>query len=341
MDLLLENCSLKSFNTFGMDVSARYLCRLDTEDILQDVLGFSASNELPLLILGGGSNILFTGDYPGVVIRNELMGISIEEEDENELVVKAGGGVVWHDLVAWSVDRGLGGIENLSLIPGCCGAAPIQNIGAYGVEQKDVFESLTLVNLIDGTSKKMSSDDCRFGYRDSIFKQELKDKVMITSVSFRLNKKPELNTSYGAIEQELVNMGVSASAAGVADVSRAVINIRRSKLPDPAELGNAGSFFKNPVISEVQFNDLLKEFPDIVGYPASDGYVKVAAGWLIESCGWKGKRVGEAGSHKKQALVLVNYGAARGKDIVELSMQIRGSVRDKFGIEITPEVNII
>jgi UDP-N-acetylmuramate dehydrogenase len=341
MKLFEENCSLKPYNTFGINVSARYLCNLNDQNILEDVLEFSDSEGLKILILGGGSNILFTKDYSGLIIRNELQGISIEEEDDNEVIVSAGGGVRWHELVKWSVSRGLGGIENLSLIPGWWGAAPIQNIGAYGVEQKDVFESLTIVNLSDGTSKNMGPDDCMFGYRDSIFKNELKGKVLITSVSFRLQKNPKLNTSYGAIENELDNMGVKTNDAGVADVSNAVINIRRSKLPDPAELGNAGSFFKNPVIPETQYLALKKDFPEIVGYPGGSDKMKVAAGWLIESCGWKGKRVGEAGSHKSQALVLVNYGNATGQDILALSMQIRESVMKKFGIEISPEVNII
>jgi UDP-N-acetylmuramate dehydrogenase len=341
MDLIQENVPLKPYNTFGIDVLARYLHRLRSTGELSEVLSFVNENELSLLILGGGSNILFTGDYAGFIIKNELAGITIEDENEDEVLVNVGGGVIWHELVTWSVERGLGGLENLSLIPGCTGAAPIQNIGAYGVEQKDVFDKLTMVSLEDGTSQQIHAEDCRFGYRDSIFKQELKGKVMITNVTYRLKKDPEINTSYGAIENELDKMGVKASDAGVADVSNAVINIRRSKLPDPSELGNAGSFFKNPVIPEEQFNTLLNEFPDIVGYPASQGFTKVAAGWLIESCGWKGKRVGDTGSHAQQALVLVNYGSAKGADVVDLSMQIRESVKKKFGIEISPEVNII
>ncbi len=341
MKLMQEYVSLKPYNTFGIDVSARYLHNLQSVSELSDVLGFADQHELPLFILGGGSNVLFTKDYPGLVIKNELAGITIIDENEDEVLVSVGGGVVWHDLVLWSVKRGLGGLENMSLIPGCTGAAPIQNIGAYGVEQKNVFQELELVNLEDGSSGKMNAAECRFEYRDSIFKQDLKGKVIITNVTYRLKKDPEINTSYGAIENELDNMGVTVSAAGVADVSTAVINIRRSKLPDPAELGNAGSFFKNPVIPEEKFNTLLKEFPDIVGYPASEGFTKVAAGWLIESCGWKGKRVGDTGSHARQALVLVNYGSAKGEDIVDLSMQIRGSVMKKFGIEISPEVNIV
>jgi UDP-N-acetylmuramate dehydrogenase len=289
--------------------------------------------------LGGGSNILFTKDFDGLVLRNNIPGIEISEERDKLTLVRAGAGVNWHELVTWCVDKGLGGIENLSLIPGKAGAAPIQNIGAYGVEFKDSFDSLSAVEIDSGEVRSYNRTDCEFGYRDSIFKRALKGKSVIISVTLALHKFPELQLSYGAIEQELKNMNVDKP--DVRMVSTAVCNIRKSKLPDPAQTGNAGSFFKNPEINAASFEVLRNSFPGIVSFPLPGGNVKLAAGWLIEQCGWKGKIVGNTGAHKNQALVLVNYGNATGMEIWNLAMKIRESVKDKFGVLIEPEVNIM
>ncbi|MGR6088679.1 MAG: UDP-N-acetylmuramate dehydrogenase [Arcticibacter sp.] len=331
--------SLKPMNTFGMDVHATRFAVFSNENQLQQQLESLHGNTEPILILGGGSNILFTRDYPGVVLKDEIGGISIVDDSGDEVLVQVGAGVVWHHLVEWAITHGLGGIENLSLIPGTTGAAPIQNIGAYGVELKDVFHSLDCISKTDGLKHTFNMEQCAFGYRDSVFKRELKGQMVITSVTLRLSRKPEIKVSYGAITQELQRMGVATP--GIADVSNAVCNIRRSKLPDPSVLGNAGSFFKNPEVSATIHDALKKEFPNIVSYPFGAGTFKLAAGWLIEQCGWKGKVVGHTGSHKDQALVLVNYGGATGEEVVHLSDEIRASVRGKFGVEIEPEVNII
>jgi len=331
--------SLKPMNTFGMDVHAARFAVFSNENELQQQLESLHGNTDSILILGGGSNILFTRDYPGVVLKDEIGGISIVDDSGDEVLVQVGAGVVWHHLVEWAITQGLGGIENLSLIPGTTGAAPIQNIGAYGVELKDVFHALDCISKTDGRKHTFNLEQCAFGYRDSVFKRALKGQMVITSVTLRLSRKPEIKVSYGAITQELQRMGVEAP--GIADVSKAVCNIRRSKLPDPSVLGNAGSFFKNPEVS-ASIHDALKiEFPNIVSYPFGAGTFKLAAGWLIEQCGWRGKVVGRTGSHKDQALVLVNYGGATGEEVVHLSDEIRASVRLKFGVEIEPEVNII
>lgn len=331
--------SLKPMNTFGMNVYAARFAVFSNEENLQRQLEALQNQTDPILILGGGSNILFTRDFPGVVLKDEIGGISIVEDSGDEVLVRAGAGVVWHSLVDWCIHQNLGGIENLSLIPGTCGAAPIQNIGAYGVELKDVFHSLECIHIKDGGKSEFVSEQCAFGYRDSVFKRSMKGQMVITSITLKLSRKHRLNVSYGAITQELQRMGISNP--DIRNVSDAVCNIRRSKLPDPAILGNAGSFFKNPEVS-ANIHDALKlEFPNMVSYPFGASTFKLAAGWLIEQCGWKGKVVGKTGSHKDQALVLVNYGGATGEEVVRLSDEIRASVRAKFGVEIEPEVNVI
>lgn len=333
-----EQVSLKSYNTFGLDVKADFLVEINAPAAVRNLLAESKWKNRELLILGGGSNVLFTGDVHRLVILNRIEGMEKLREDDHHVWVKAGAGVVWHELVMWCVERGWGGVENLSLIPGSVGAGPMQNIGAYGVELKDVFYELEAMKLDDLSVHTFSNTECRFGYRESVFKRELRNQFFIISVTFRLQKFAQLNTSYGAISTELQRMGVSQP--GIRDVSNAVINIRRSKLPDPVVLGNAGSFFKNPEIDQEQFDKLKEVFPNVVGYPTSPGRMKLAAGWLIEQCGWKGKVVGHTGSHKDQALVLVNYGGASGNEIWKLAIDIKTSVREKFGVEIEPEVNV-
>lgn len=334
-----QNISLKPHNTFGIDVKAREYVVVESMEELQVLCAAFNLSDRKLLVLGGGSNILLTGDFDGMVIRINMKGISVVKEDEDHVWVKAMAGEVWHQFVLWCIDKGYGGIENLSLIPGCVGAAPMQNIGAYGVEVKDTFDSLEAVEIATGNLRMFTKNDCRFGYRESIFKQEAKDKFIIASVIFRLNRKPVFNTSYGAIREVLEKNQVTELS--IKAISDAVIGIRTSKLPDPKVLGNAGSFFKNPEITEAAFAQLKAEHPGVVGYPAGPGMVKVAAGWLIEQCGWKGKVVGNTGSHKDQALVLVNYGNATGHEIWQLAQDIRSSVMDKFGVSISPEVNVI
>ncbi|MEX0967863.1 MAG: UDP-N-acetylmuramate dehydrogenase [Bacteroidia bacterium] len=334
-----ENISLKRFNTFGIDVTTRYYAEVRTVPELQLLLRNEKYRAVPKLILGGGSNLLFTKDYEGLVIRNCLEGIEKLKEDEEYVWIKAMSGEVWHSFVIYCIERGWGGIENLSLIPGTVGAAPMQNIGAYGVELRQTFEQLEAVRLEDGRLEIFDAESCRFGYRDSIFKNKAKGQYFIVSVSLRLAKKPEFNISYGAISRTLEEMGVKELTLSA--VSEAVCSIRRSKLPDPAVLGNSGSFFKNPEIPDDQFNELKKKFPDIAGYAVGEGKTKVPAGWLIEQAGWKGKRIGETGAHKDQALVLVNYGNATGEEIWQLARQIQRSVQEKFGIELQPEVNVV
>ena len=298
-----------------------------------------------LFVLGGGSNILFTGDYSGLVLKNEIMGIAKVKEDDDSITLSVGAGENWHQFVLHCIKNGWGGIENLSLIPGCVGASPMQNIGAYGVEISSVFQELKAYHFKEKTNYTFAAKDCGFGYRDSVFKRKYKDQFVILNVSFRLSKKPVFDTSYGALEQELEKMGVKELS--IKAISDAVIRIRSSKLPDPNVIGNAGSFFKNPSIQSDQFESLQKQFPGIVGYPNTDGTVKLAAGWLIEHSGptdhmsWKGYRMGDAGVHEKQALVLVNYGNARGGEVLELSEHIQESISKKFEILLEREVNIV
>jgi len=333
-----ENTSLKRLNSFGIDASARYFVEVNNQE---EVIAFSSEPQfadMPLLILGGGSNILLRHDFNGVVLKVGFSGIDLLREDADHYYLKVGAGENWHALVMHCVANGYAGIENLSLIPGNVGAAPMQNIGAYGVELKDVFEQLVAIDLKSGESREFSIDECQFGYRDSIFKNELRDRYMIASVTLRLSKVARLNTSYGAIEQELEAMQIGE--VDISSISQAVTNIRSSKLPDPAALGNAGSFFKNPIVSEEEFLQVRADHPDVVSYPADEG-VKIAAGWLIDQCGWKGKRIGEVGVHENHALVLANYGNATGDDIYNLSEEILDSVRAKFNISLEREVNIV
>ncbi len=341
--MIKENFSLKKYNTFGIDATARYFSTFGNPDELNDLLQLkqpsTINHELSTLILGGGSNILFTENFNGLVLKNEIQGIEKIREDDNYVYVKAGAGVNWHQLVLHCINNNWAGMENLSLIPGNTGASPMQNIGAYGVEIKDVFYELEAFHLKEKKIVTFNLNDCEFGYRESVFKRRFKNEFVIINVTYRLNKKPVFNTSYGAIEQELEVMGVTELS--IQAISQAVINIRRSKLPDPAEIGNAGSFFKNPEIEKDKFGLLKIEFPTIVGYQLPNGNVKLAAGWLIEQGGWKGYRKGDAGCHAKQALVLVNYGNAKGEDILNLSEEIISGVKNKFDVLLEREVNII
>jgi len=335
---ILENYPLKDLNTFGITVHSRYFVSVTSISELKEVLATDIVKNYPLLIMGGGSNILFTEDFSGLIILNNIKGIEIIEENNDEVLVSSGGGEVWQDLVMFSLGKNLGGIENLSLIPGSVGAAPIQNIGAYGVELKEVMDSLTAIELATRKERTFSIADCDFGYRNSVFKKELKDKYIITTVTLKLAKNPQLNTSYGVISSLLEEKGIKEPT--ISDVSKAVIEIRRSKLPDPAELGNAGSFFKNPVVDKIDYEGLKLTFSDIPGYVNQDT-VKIPAAWLIEQCGWKGKRLGNIGVHDKQPLVLVNHGGGTGEEIRDLSIKIRESVITKFGIELEVEPRII
>lgn len=334
-----ENISLKRYNTFGLEARASHFCEIRSIEDLQEL----RKTELfkgPKMILGGGSNILLTKNFEGLVIHANLLGIQREETSSNGYIVSAMAGENWHNFVLWSLDENLGGIENLSYIPGNCGTAPMQNIGAYGREIKDVFYQLDAMNLATGEIKSFNTKDCKFGYRESIFKKEEKGNYLILKLYLNLNSEENhsLSTSYGAITEELKSLEKDAN---IQSVSEAVINIRKRKLPNPIEIGNSGSFFKNPVISGSKLEELKVEFPEIVNYPLMDNQFKLAAGWLIEKAGWKGFRRGDAGVHKNQALVLVNYGEALGSDIENLSKEIRASIFRTFGIELETEVNII
>ncbi|PQA93340.1 UDP-N-acetylmuramate dehydrogenase [Chryseobacterium piscicola] len=332
--------SLQSFNTFGVEAKANYFAEVNSIEELIQTLQLYSSTNLQILFLGGGSNILFTKDFEGVVIKLNLKGISEEILNDNEVLVTAKAGENWHEFVLHCLNKNYGGLENLSLIPGNVGTSPMQNIGAYGTEIKDVFVSCKVLNRETGELKVFDLEKCRFGYRDSIFKQEEKGKYVILEVSFKLTTQQHtIKTEYGVIKTELHNLGIENPT--IQDVSKAVINIRQSKLPDPKELGNAGSFFKNPTIPLVQFEDLKLKFENIQGYPNGD-FVKVPAGWLIEQCGWKGRQIGNVASHKLQALVIINAtGNATGKEIFDFSTEIINSVKEKYGIELEREVNII
>lgn len=336
---VLENTSVKHLNTFGIEVKTRYLASFSDADTLSEHLSDPRFDELPKTVLGGGSNVLFTEDYPGVILKNEVKGTEVVKDDGDTVLLRAGAGENWHQFVLHTLDRGLYGLENLSLIPGNVGASPMQNIGAYGTEIKDVFHSLEAYEISTGTVHTFDAAACRFGYRESVFKRALKDKYVIINVTFALSRTPRVNTRYGAVTAELEKAGISDPTPK--DVSDAVIRIRRSKLPDPAELGNAGSFFKNPVVPTVLFERLKEKWPDIPNYPAGDGQVKLAAGWLIEKTGRKGKRIGNCGMHKLQALVLVNYGGATGREVYDLSSAVKQDVFDMFGVELEREVNIL
>lgn len=334
-----ENFSLKAFNTFGIEAKARYYASFTNLSELSVILKDEQFRSVPKLILGGGSNILFTKDFDGLVLHNHIKGLEITLQNSEEAYITAGAGVLWHDLVLFAIDNQLSGMENLSLIPGTVGASPMQNIGAYGVEVKDTFHSLQALQISTLTEHTFYHKDCEFGYRESVFKKSLKGQYIILSVIFKLSLSQKLNTSYGAIQETLREMNVTQPT--IKDVSDAICSIRRSKLPNPAEIGNAGSFFKNPEITEASFTRLKESFPLLPHYPTTAGFVKVPAGWLIEHCGWKGKTFGTYGVHKNQALVLVNYGDAAGKDLQNLSEEIKKSILEKFGIALETEVNII
>ena len=332
--------SLRHLNTFGIDARADYFVAVRTVEELQDVLREAQLRHLPRLILGGGSNVLFTRDrYEGLVIKIEITGLEEVRADHDHVWLQVGAGENWHGLVVQTIERGLSGIENLSLIPGTVGAAPMQNIGAYGVEIKEVFDTLVAVRLDDGTRRTFNAADCRFGYRNSVFKNELRGQYVIAAVTMRLRRKAAHNVTYGAIRDTLAEMGVAEPT--LRDVSEAVIRIRRSKLPDPAQVGNAGSFFKNPELEPDDFTRLQADHPDIPHYPTDTHRIKVPAGWLIERAGWKGHREGNVGVHDRQALVLVNLGGARGDEVRALSEKIQASVRQRFGVALTPEVNFV
>ena len=344
---ILQNIPLKLYNTFGIDCIAKNFVEVKTVDELLEILELVEQESFSsIFILGGGSNILFLKDFDGLVIKNSIQGIQKTKENEDNILLYTGAGENWHEFVLFCLENNYGGVENLSLIPGTVGAAPMQNIGAYGVEICDVVKR---VKVIDRKTKEqlwISNSECQFGYRSSIFKHQAKDKYIIIGVEFRLTTKNHiLNTSYGAIQDYLYSENdiklQKNDIPSIGQMSQAVIAIRESKLPNPKEIGNGGSFFKNPEILSSQFEELKKQFPTIVGYPISDNLTKVPAGWLIEQCGWKGKVVGNTGSHKNQALVLVNYGSAKGEEIWNLAKEIQKSVLDKFGIEIEPEINIV
>ncbi|MGI4866244.1 MAG: UDP-N-acetylmuramate dehydrogenase [Janthinobacterium lividum] len=346
---LEENVSLRPYNTFGLDVQARYFARFASADMLRQLLVLPQVQAGPLLVLGGGSNLLLTQNFGGVVLKNEIKGLEIigEDADMHTALLRAGAGESWHGLVEYALDEALHGVENLSLIPGTVGAAPLQNIGAYGAELQDTFERLEAVEISTGQLRVFNKEDCGFGYRESVFKGPLKNQFIVTAVVLRLHlaeaQRPT-NVQYGAIQDTLADLGIDATEPTPRDVSRAVVHIRRSKLPDPAEIGNAGSFFKNPEISQHKFDELKTQYPALPGYPVPGG-VKVPAGWLIEQAGFKGLRrgagAGTHGVHDRQALVLVNHGGATGQELRELAEEIIRSVRTLFGIELHPEVNIL
>ena len=335
--------SLAPYTTFGIDENAEHFVTVNTLDELLACCVLCQEEKMPLHILGGGSNILLTNSLKGLTVHNCLKGIEVMNENETHVNIKFASGEIWHQCVLWSVKHNYGGIENMSLIPGTIGAAPIQNIGAYGVELKDVFVELEALHLHNLTTHKFTLKQCEFGYRDSIFKQKEKGNYFILSVTLRLSKQPVCNIHYGQITDELAKLPKTEYT--IQDVSNAVISIRQAKLPDPAQIGNAGSFFKNPVIDKMHFQQLKLNYPSIPGYPGGD-FVKVPAGWLIEHCGpsehesWKGYTDNEVGVHKHQALVLVNYGQAKGDMIFNLSERIISSVQEKFAIQLEREVNI-
>lgn len=328
--------SLRHLNTFGLECTCRELLVFRDE---QELTSLIARVKGPVMLLGGGSNLLLPKYLDRTVLKNEILGIEAVGGDDDEVLVRSGGGESWHDLVLWAVDHGFGGLENLALIPGTVGAAPVQNIGAYGVELKDVMDHLEAVSLKDGTKRRFSADECAFGYRDSVFKREEKGHWAIVRVVFRLQRRPVLSLSYGDIAKVLQEKGIDKP--GIRDVCEAVIAIRQSKLPDPAVIGNAGSFFKNPVISKAVLELLQGNWPDIPWYPQTDGSVKIPAGWLIERAGWKGHRRASCGVHEKQALVLVNHGKSTSEELVELADDIRRDIRERFGVDLEPEVNIL
>lgn len=337
--LIQHDVELMPYNTMKISARARSFAFVSSVDELTRLLEWARKEEQNVLVLGGGSNILLTEDYNGLVLLMDIKGREVAKQNAQHIWLRIGAGENWHQTVRYAVEKGWGGIENLSLIPGRAGAAPIQNIGAYGVELADIFESLQAIDIRTGNERIFRQEECRFGYRDSIFKHKLKGKYIITRLTLRLDKNPKINTSYGAISKELNKRGISDP--GIQDISDIVIDIRNSKLPDPVKIPNTGSFFKNPIIRTTEYDRLVQQFPHIPGYSVSTGKTKVPAGWLIEEAGWKGKRKGSTGTYRQQALVIVNYGGATADEILELAAEIKSSVKEQFGIELVPEVNII
>ena len=336
---IIENYPLLKLNTFGVDVKAKYFVSINTINELIEVTKTNVFKDLELLILGGGSNILFTKDFDGLVILNNIKGKEIIDQNQQSIFLKIGAGENWHELVMYCVDNGWGGIENLSLIPGNTGTAPMQNIGAYGVEIKETFIELEALEISSGKIVKFNNSDCEFGYRESVFKNKMKNQYIILNITLELKKNPVLNINYGDVKAILESQNIKNPA--IKEVSNAIISIRQSKLPDPKKIGNSGSFFKNPIVSLNQLELIKKKYPNVVNYEINENEFKIAAGWLIERAGWKGKKFNNYGIHEKQALVLVNYGLANGMEIFELSEKIILDIKDKFGIKLEREVNII
>ena len=331
------NASLKPFNSFGVDVKASLLAQAHNDDDVREALLCAVERKLPLLVIGGGSNLLLTGDVSALVLRMASRGIRLLEDDGDRVVVEAEAGEVWHAFVLWTLEQGLSGLENLSLIPGTVGAAPMQNIGAYGVEIKDVFAGLTALDRQTGELREFNLADCNFAYRDSLFKQQA-GRWLILRVRFVLSRATRLHLEYGPVRQRLVDQGIDQPTA--IDVSRAICSIRSEKLPDPAVLGNAGSFFKNPLVSATLAAELKLAHPGLIGYPQADGQVKLAAGWLIENAGWKGFREADAGVHRLQSLVLVNYGSATGLQLLALAQRIQADIEQRFAVQLEMEPNL-
>jgi UDP-N-acetylmuramate dehydrogenase len=337
--MICENVPLKKYNTFGLDYMADCMIHIKTEKEADALFKGNVFLKKPFLILGSGSNLLFTCDFKGTILYPEIRGIKIEEpeHDQGNIIVSCGAGVIWDDFVAWTVNKGFYGLENLSLIPGKVGATPVQNIGAYGVEVRERITKVKTININDGKRRVFSNNECEFGYRDSIFKKSEKGKYLVTRVYYKLSIKPNLNLNYNSLKEEVNKLGPET----LKNVRQGVINIRRSKLPDPEITGNAGSFFKNPIVQASFCIHLKNEFPEMPVYTDNDGQMKLASGWLIEKCGWRGKRTGNSGVHDKQALVLVNYGKATGKEIYALSEEIKKSVYEKFGVDLEREVEVV
>ncbi|MBL6594002.1 MAG: UDP-N-acetylmuramate dehydrogenase [Flavobacteriales bacterium] len=336
---IIENYPLLKLNTFGVDVKAKYFTSINTINELIELTKTNVFKDLELLILGGGSNILFTKNFDGLVILNNIKGKEIIYQNQQSIFLKIGAGENWHELVMYCVDNGWGGIENLSLIPGNTGTAPMQNIGAYGVEIKETFIELEALEISSGKIVKFNNSDCEFGYRESVFKNKMKNQYIIINITLELKKNPVLNINYGDVKAILESQNIKNP--GIKEVSNAIISIRQSKLPDPKKIGNSGSFFKNPIVSLNQLELIKKKYPNVVNYEINENEFKIAAGWLIERAGWKGKKFNNYGIHEKQALVLVNYGLANGMEIFELSEKIILDIKDKFGITLEKEVNII
>lgn len=328
--------NLQSFNTFGIQAQAAQLAEAHSVDEMRALID---AHGTPDLVLGGGSNVLLRGDVDGFVLVNRIPGVEVVSQEGDRVRVRVGGGVVWHDFVLHCIDQGWAGVENLSLIPGSVGAAPMQNIGAYGVEIKDVFHRLEALHIASGEVHTFNHQECAFGYRESVFKRALKGQHIIAHVEFDLSLTPTFHTEYGAIQAELETMGVTELS--IRAISDAVIRIRQSKLPDPAQIGNAGSFFKNPVVPHAEYERIREAHPSVVAYPAGEGHMKLAAGWLIDQAGWKGHLRGTHGVHDRQALVLVNHGGAQGQDIWQLSEDILQDVKARYGVTLEREVNII